>query len=153
MIMLDAGIEASSNVPLVPHPGLRNSSIASGHTVLDMGSETFTRRRPHPMIDPRPRIERLLREASDPETAVLLLDVVLGYGAASDPAGDLAPALEQVEELSGGEISLIASVCGTELDPQGLEQQIKSLQDAGASVFASNARATRAALVLAGVTP
>jgi FdrA protein len=153
MIMLDAGIEASSNVPLIPHPGLRNSSIASGHTVLDMGSETFTRRRPHPMIDPRPRIERLLREASDPETAVLLLDVVLGYGAASDPAGDLAPALEQVEELSGGEISLIASVCGTELDPQGLEQQIKSLQDAGASVFASNARATRAALVLAGVAP
>jgi FdrA protein len=84
---------------------------------------------------------------------VLLLDVVLGYGAASDPAGDLAPALEQVKELSGGEISLIASVCGTELDPQCLDQQIETLQEAGASVFASNARATRAALVLAGVAP
>ena len=44
------------------------------------------------MIDPTLRLEHLARAAADPDTAVILLDVVLGHGAEPDPAALLAPA-------------------------------------------------------------
>ena len=47
-----------------------------------MGDDLFTRGKPHPMIDPEPRNVRILQEAEDPETAVVLLDLVLGLGRA-----------------------------------------------------------------------
>ena len=60
------------------------------HTLVDLGDDDFTRGRPHPMIDHRLRNERLLAEAADPQVAVILLDVVLGYGAHPDPAAEMA---------------------------------------------------------------
>jgi len=153
MIMLDAGIVARSNAPLLPHMNLTAPGRSEGHTLVDMGSEDYTLGRPHPMIDARARCERLVQEGRDPETAVILIDVILGYGASPDPAGDLSDALQQVQHESGGEIAIVASVCGTELDPQGLERQTKTLQDAGASVCRTNARAATAALELAEVVP
>jgi len=152
-VMLDAGIEARSNAPLLPHLELSDAGKSEGHSLVDMGSEEYTLGRPHPMIDARARCERLVQEGRDPETRVILIDVVLGYGAAADPAGDLTAALRQVERESDGEIAIVASVCGTELDPQGLERQTKTLQDAGASVFDTSSRAARAALALAGIVP
>ena len=62
---------------------------SQGHTLIDLGDDVFTRGRPHPMIDHRLRNERLLQEAADPEVAVILFDVVLGYGAHPDPAAEL----------------------------------------------------------------
>jgi FdrA protein len=150
-ILLDKGVEARSNAPLLPHLEIADPGRSEGHTLLDMGSEEYTLGRPHPMIDPRPRVERLLQEGRDPETAMLLIDVVLGYGAAADPAGDLTDALQRVQHESGGEIAVVASVCGTELDPQGLERQAKTLQDAGALVCPTSSAAVDAALELAGV--
>ena len=74
-------------------PAAADPRRSVGHTVLDLGADEFTVGRPHPMIDGSLRAERLLAEADDPATAVLLLDVILGYGAHPDPAGALVPTL------------------------------------------------------------
>ena len=92
------------------------------------------------MVDSTQRIQRILAEANDPEVAVLLLDCVLGFVAAEDPAGDIAPAISEAKrtaEQRGDDLSVVVSVCGTELDDQGLEAQISVLKDAGAIVFTS----------------
>jgi FdrA protein len=114
----------------------------AGHTFVDFGDDTYTSGRAHPMIDPTVRLEHLARAADDPETAVLLLDVVLGHGAEPDPATLLAPALSGVRQPA------LVSVVGTDADPQGLERQVRALAEAGAEVHLSNAGATRRAVEL-----
>jgi FdrA protein len=111
-----------------------------GHTFVDFGDDAYTTGRAHPMIDPTLRLEHLARAAADPETAVLLLDVVLGHGAEPDPAALLAPA------LSGVRPPVVVAVVGTAADPQGLDRQVRALADAGAEVHLSNAGATRRAV-------
>jgi succinyl-CoA synthetase alpha subunit len=113
------------------------------HRVVDLGDDAFTLGRPHPMIDGRVRREWIEREASDPATAVLLLDVVLGYGAHPDPAGELLPALR------GTRVAMVASVCGTDADPQRRSAQVEALRAAGAVVMDSNAQAARLAALIA----
>jgi FdrA protein len=103
------------------------------------------------MIDNDLRIRRLLQEAQDPETAVILLDVVLGYGAHPDPAAELAPAVLRARQLAGEagrELPVVASVTGTEQDPQGLSRQVQALQSAGIVVCESNAAAARFAAAI-----
>lgn len=137
-----------SNAPLPGGPALPDSTQSVEHTIVDLGEEEFTVGRPHPMIDNDLRIRRLLQEARDPQTAVILLDVVLGYGAHPDPAGELGPAIRQARELartSGRELVVIASVTGAEGDPQGLRRTISILEEAGAEVCDSNAAAARLA--------
>ena len=68
----------STNVPLRPDQALDNPLQSRGHTVLDLGADVFTVGRLHPMIDNDLRLRRLRQEAADAETAVVLLDVVLG---------------------------------------------------------------------------
>jgi hypothetical protein len=116
------------------------------HSVIDLGDDVFTRRRPHPMIDPRLRIERIAAEAADPQVAVLLFDVVLGDGAHPDPAGALATALQVAAKRR---VALVASVCGTEADPQVRSQQVKRLKEVGVLVAESNAQAARLAAAIA----
>jgi FdrA protein len=111
--------------------------------LVDFGAEAFTRGRPHPMIDPQPRA-RALRDASRrPETAVLLFDVILGHGAHRDPAGVVAEALADPGRRS--EVVCIASLCGTDRDPQGAGRQRALLEGAGVLVFDSAAEAAGAA--------
>ncbi len=74
-----------SNAPIGGVKRLRNSLVSQQHTVIDLGEDEFTVGRPHPMIDYSLRNRRILQEAADPETAVILLDVVLGCGAESGP--------------------------------------------------------------------
>ncbi len=137
-----------SNAPLPGGPALSDSARSQQHTAVDLGEEEFTVGRPHPMIDNDLRIRRLLQEARDPEAAVILLDVVLGYGARPDPAGELAPAIRQAKELAGRELIVVTSVTGTEEDPQRLSAQVTALEDAGAIVCESNATASRLAGLL-----
>lgn len=135
-----------SNAPLPGGETLPDSTRSSGHTAVDLGEEEFTVGRPHPMIDNDLRIRRLLQEARDPETAVILLDVVLGYGAHPDPAAELGPAIQKARGLSrlaGCELVVVASVTGTEGDPQGLRHTVAALEAAGAIVCNSNAAAAR----------
>ena len=117
---------------------------SEGHTFVDFGDDQYTTGRAHPMIDPTLRLEHLARAADDPQTAVLLLDVVLGHGAEADPAALLAPAIAGVRR------PVVVAVVGTAADPQGLDRQVRTLADAGAEVHLSNARATRRAAELLG---
>jgi FdrA protein len=135
---------------------LRDSHRSQGHSVVDLGADEFTRRRPHPMIDARVRAERMLAEADDPSAAVLLLDVVLGRGAHPDPAGVLAPVLAHVAQqarAAGRALSMVAWVCGTEEDPQQLSRQEAALRAAGVIVCPSNAEAARTAARLLPSAP
>jgi FdrA protein len=131
-----------SNIPLRPEWALG----PPGHSMIDFGDDEMTRGRAHPMIDPTLRLERLAAEAADPSTGVLLLDVVLGYGAEPDPSALLAPAIEAAR--ADRDLPVVVSLCGTTADPQDRERQSSALQAAGAAVFFSNAAATRHAIAL-----
>ena len=125
-----------------------DSTLSSGNCTVDLGEEEFTVGRPHPMIDNDLRIRRLLQEARDPSVAVIIMDVVLGYGAHPDPAAELGPAIhkaKQIAKADGRELHVIASVTGTEEDPQVLSRQVKNLSAAGAIVCDSNAMAAQLA--------
>lgn len=135
-----------SNAPLDKKYKLEDSLVSKEHTVIDLGEDEFTVGRLHPMMDNDLRIRRLEKEAADPEVAVILLDVVLGFGAHRDPASELAPAIAegiQQARTAGRHLEVVAIVSGTDEDPQGMEDQIKVLQEAGARVETSNDAAVR----------
>lgn len=128
-------------------PGV--GGTGAGHRVVDLGDDRFTRGRPHPMIDGAVRREWMEREGRDAATAVLLLDVVLGHGAHPDPVGDILPAIDAVRRARP--LVVVASVCGTEADPQRRGAQVAALARAGVLVMPSNAQAARlAARIAAG---
>ncbi|HEU0256316.1 MAG TPA: acyl-CoA synthetase FdrA [Microbacteriaceae bacterium] len=124
---------------------------SGGHEIVDLGDDAYTQGRPHPMIDPSARIEKMPAVFDDPATAVVLLDCVIGYGASDDPAGALAPAIRDGIEharAAGRDVAVVVSVCGTRHDPQGYEEQRATLAEAGATVLPDNASAVRHALAL-----
>jgi succinyl-CoA synthetase alpha subunit len=147
-------IPVYSNAPLPGIPALPDSTKSRQHTVVDLGEEEFTVGRPHPMIDNDLRIRRLLQEARDPEVAVIMLDVVIGYGAHPDPASELGKAVEDAQKLARGEgreLLVVASVTGTEEDPQVLSKTMSTLERAGVIVCDSNSAAARlTALLVSG---
>ncbi|MCI0710521.1 MAG: hypothetical protein L0154_10205, partial [Chloroflexi bacterium] len=121
------------------------------HTCIDMGEEEFTQGRPHPMIGLRLRQERILKEAADPQVAVILLDVVIGYGAHENPAQVFSETIRQARAQAAEQsryLAFVAHVCGTEQDFQGLRHQEALLRDAGALVLPTNAQAARAAAAI-----
>lgn len=140
--------DVRSNVPLALSLALPDPTQSQGHCAIDLGEAAFTVGRPHPMIDHDLRVRRLMQEAADPEVAVVVLDVVLGYGAHPDPAGELARAIYRARRLAAGggrDLLVVASVTGTAGDPQGLERQTRTLERAGAIVASCNAAAARLA--------
>ncbi|HET9291667.1 MAG TPA: FdrA family protein [Actinomycetes bacterium] len=141
----------ASNIPLRSAWRLADPHRSEGHTFVDFGDDALTEGRAHPMIDPGLRNERLRREAAGPETGVVLLDVVLGYGAHPDPAGELAPLIEGALAEGAGGLSVVVSLCGAAGDPQGLDGQAAALRAAGALVTRSSAAAARLALAAAGL--
>lgn len=138
-----------SNTPVGAAAPLENVWRSQGHTLLDLGDDVFTRGRPHPMIDHRLRNERIVAEAADPETAVILVDVVLGTGSHADPAGELAPVIARVRAGAGPKPVFVGFVCGTERDPQNLSAQEAKLREAGLMLASSNAEAVRLAIRIA----
>jgi FdrA protein len=136
-----------SNAPLKKgHNVLNNSLVSQEHTIVDLGEDEFTVGRLHPMMDNTLRIQRLLQEAEDPEVAVIMLDVVLGYGSHPDPAGELAPAIKEAiarAAKAGRHLEVVAVVVGTNEDPQDMEGQIEMLQGAGVKVHTSNDKVVR----------
>ena len=141
-ILRATGREIRSNVPI---PGVRAvvNQDTSGHTLLDLGADEYTVGRPHPMIEPSVRNGVLDRSLRSPETGVVLLDVVIGFGAHENPAAEVAGALAEVK---GNRPVVIASVCGTEEDPQVYSDQVRILEECGVTVAPSNADATHLAL-------
>jgi hypothetical protein len=139
-----AGIRAWSNTPVAGNPVLDDIRVSREHTMVDMGDDAFTQGRPHPMIDPSLRNERIERDAADAATAVLLVDVVLGYGSAADPTSRLTEVLGRARSSARNasrHLAVIAHVCGTDADPQNRRNTIARLQGAGALVASSNAEA------------
>ena len=140
-----------SNIPLSPELALGPDLSSDSHLVIDFGDDRLTRARPHPMIDPSLRLDRIVVEGDDPTCAVMLLDLVLGFGSHPDPADELAAAIACARKAAasdGRELPVVVSLIGVENDPQGLTRCAETLQASGASVFVSNARATRHALSL-----
>lgn len=137
-----------SNVPLDKQYALENASQSREHAIVDLGEDEFTVGRLHPMMDNELRILRLQQEAADPETAVILLDVVLGYGAHPDPASELAPAIEAAQSAARADartLTVVVVLIGTDDDPQDMDEQAERLRAAGALVERSNEAAVRRA--------
>ena len=137
-----------SNIPLNAEDALENARTGAsrGHCFLDFGDDEFTVGRPHPMIDPSLRAERVVTDGKDPECAVIMTDCVIGYGSHEDPAADLSDAIRSAKAEAAAEgrnLVCVAAVCGTEGDPQCLSKTQQTLRDAGAIVLPSNAQATR----------
>ncbi len=137
-----------SNIPLNPEDALEDPKGGKSreHTFLDFGDDAFTVGRPHPMIDPSLRAERVVTDGKDPSCAVIMADCVIGYGSHPNPAEDLAEAIKTAKaeaEREGRHLCCVCAVCGTEGDPQSLSKTQKQLSDAGAVVLPSNAQATR----------
>jgi len=143
LMFLDAGLAVASNVPV---PGA--VAVADGgHLMIDLGDDIYTRGRPHPMIDPAVRDAPLAEALADPAVAVVLIDVVLGLGAHPDPAGHLAGVLAGRKDCT----RVVASVTGTDADPQRRADQVRKLAAAGVTVAESNADAAATAIAaLAG---
>ncbi|GAB4409051.1 MAG: acyl-CoA synthetase FdrA [Anaerolineae bacterium] len=130
---------------------LPRATESQEHTVVDLGEDEFTVGRPHPMIDNDLRMRRMLREAADPSVAVVMLDVVLGYGAHPDPASELGPAIRQMKTTAAGrghELIVVGAVTGTEADPQRLSKQVAALEASGMLVLPSNAAAAKLAALI-----
>ncbi len=130
---------------------LSDPRVSLNHTIVDLGDDLFTVGRPHPMIDPSIREERIDAEGEDPEVALLLIDLVLGYGSHADPAGAIAPSLKRAKAKAaarGGYLSVVASITGTEGDFQKIALQRRTLEEAGCVVMATNYQAAMLALKL-----
>ena len=137
-----------SNIPFRPDLGL--PAPPGAHVCLDLGEEEYTRGRPHPMIDPSARREIMREQAGGGEVAVVLLDVVLGYGSHPDPAGEIA---DTCAGLVARGAAVVAYVLGTDGDPQDFDAQRRTLGEAGAIVTQTSAQAARVAAAIAGRRP
>jgi succinyl-CoA synthetase alpha subunit len=139
-----AGIRAQSNTPTAGNRPLEDNWTSREHTIIDMGDDEFTQGRPHPMIDPSLRDARIRDEVADPSTAVVLFDVVLGYGASDDPTAGLLGVIGSAKakaSAAGRTVAFVGYVCGTDLDPQDRNQVVAGLKAAGVLVASSNAEA------------
>jgi len=150
-IIRSTGEHVRSNIAKKAAEKLNDITQSIGHTLLDMGDDEFTKGKPHPMIEPSLRNERILQEARDPKTAVLLLDFELGFGAYEDPVGVTLDALQLAKEeaaQAGRYLPIVAYICGTSKDKQDYQEQHKKLQSVGVFVADSNEMATRMATML-----
>jgi FdrA protein len=143
IVFRQAGLAVASNVPV---PGAAPVPAGHEHAMIDLGDDAFTRGRPHPMFEPSVRDAPLAEALADPRVGLVLLDVVLGYGGHPDPAGHLAAF------LAGRNIRpvIVASVTGTDADPQPRDAQVRTLIEAGVIVADSNAAAAQAAVAALG---
>ena len=140
-----------SNNQTKPELVLEDPHTSVRHTIVDLGDDVFTVGRPHPMIDPSTREERIVREMEDPEMAVMLLDIVLGYSSHEDPAGAILKSLEEAKRKAvsrGGYLSIVASITGTEGDFQDIEAQRRKLENIGCVIMPSNYQASLLALAI-----
>ncbi len=143
IVLREAGEPYWSNAPI---PGALTQQSGIAHRLVDYGADEYTRGRPHPMIDPALRDQALATALEEQDVAAVLFDCVIGHGAHADPAGAVA----RVIKAAGSRVrpALVASVTGTDADPQGRAAQLRTLEDAGVLVASSNAEAAALALAI-----
>lgn len=145
LVILDDKFDIESNVPLRKELFLESPTKGKKHCCVDLGEDEFTRGIPHPIIDTGLRGQRLEEDMRDPTCRVIMMDIVLGFGADPDPASKFAAIINRVrKDLPDGGPIIVCSVCGTDADPQSCAQQEKTLEDAGCFVFPTNAQAAKA---------
>jgi len=143
-ILSRAGLSVFSNLHKKGELRIDGTTAAQGHVLLDLGDDVFTQGRPHPMIDPELRNERLEVELNDKRVGLLLFDVVLGFGSHPDPAGVLAAAVTKAKKKRKNLVA-IASITGTAGDPQNFTAQLRALEQAGIVVMPDNRQAAELA--------
>jgi hypothetical protein len=77
-----------------------------------------------------------------------VLDVVLGYGANANPAGELSPAVRAARAAAareGRDLVVLGFLCGTEGDPQDFNAQAAALREAGVVLAPTSTAAARTA--------
>lgn len=147
-VLLTDLADVYSNAPAGNAKALDNIWKSQKHTVIDLGEDEFTVGKPHPMIDYSTRNKRLLEEANDPETALVLLDIVIGYGSNLTPLQDIIPKIKEAKEIATKAkryLPIYAIVTGTDLDPQNRSTVVEGLKQAGVVVLESNAQLANAA--------
>jgi len=152
-LMDRADFDVRSNVASDAPKRVRPGERVEGHVLWDLGDDAFTVGKPHPMIAPSLRDDEVLSYGADRSVGIVLVDCVLGYGAHPDPAGSLARAAEHAMATAmadGRELRVLASVTGTELDPQDATTQCAVLEAAGILVAESNAAAVQQAMAALG---
>lgn len=138
IVLKDYVKEIYSNVPLNKKYLLPDPWKSVKHTIIDLGDDIFTRGKPHPMIDFTFRKERILQEAQDKNVAVIMFDLVLGYGAHPTPVKELSSVIRQAKKVSNNEIIFCSVIVGTNRDPQNYNGVVKSLKSLGVVTFSSN---------------
>jgi FdrA protein len=150
-LMRRAGADVVCNVAFDPAKKVRPEARVVGHVLWDLGDDVFTVGKPHPMIEPSLRDGRVAQAGEDPGTGIVLADCIIGHGAHEDPGGSLARASRDAMETAragGRRLIVVASVTGTDLDPQDATRQRRELEDAGVLVAESNAAAVRTTIAL-----
>ncbi len=130
-----------ANSPINKENQLPDAFVSQENCIVDLGEDEFTQGRLHPMMDNELRIRRLYEEARDPQVAVIMLDVVIGYGSHPNPASEIGPAIAKCiaeAKKAGRHLEVVCVVTGTDEDPQNLNSQISQLKAAGALVDTSN---------------
>ena len=143
--------EVYSNIPFGSSKKLTDSWKSEKHTILDLGDDEFTVGKPHPMIDYSTRNKRILTEAENPETAVILLDIVLGYGSNMNPLAEIIPVIKEVKKITTLQkryLPIVCSVTGTDKDPQNRTAVVTVLEAEDVKVMGSNAAASRLAVLI-----
>lgn len=130
--------DINSNTPVKGCNEMTDVYKSSGHCILDLGDDNFTRGKAHPMIDPGYRTERIHQEVADEKTGLIMFDVVLGYGSHMDMAGEMVASIEKARTGTGRSPVFAACICGTQDDPQGYDKQKAKLEEAGIFVFPTN---------------
>lgn len=142
VVLMDRGLRVRSNAPVPGAAEIAGLDLGGGHTLIDLGDDDYTRGRPHPMIEPAVRDQPFRMALAEPGVGVILLDVVLGFGSHASPGEHVAAVLHAARAASGGGGPMvIASVTGTEADPQRRSRQVAALEAAGVIVASSNAAA------------
>jgi FdrA protein len=148
-VLTAAGLEVRSNVAADKRLRVSAGESPAGHVLWDLGDDVFTVGRPHPMIEPALRDQHVADAGQEATVAVVLADCVLGYGAHPDPAGSLAKAAEAARSAARKakrQLVVLASVTGTDRDPQNYSAQRRKLEQAGVIVAETNALAARCAV-------
>lgn len=146
MLSLDESL--FTNVKLKGTKLIENPKLSKEHTLIDMGADEFTIGKPHPMIDQTERTQRFLEELEDPQTAVIILDFVLGYGAHPNPVEDMREAFSKWRSIEQ-RIPIVTHICGTDLDPQDYDNSVQMLEEMGIYAMPTNAQAAKLASLIA----
>lgn len=123
---------------------------ANGHRIIDLGDDFYTVGKPHPMIDPSTRMQEIAQLGARPEVGVLLVDLVIGFGANANPAESVIEAVESARKQRSPQhpLVVIATITGTDHDPQQRTPQAEALRQANIIVMDTLPEATLLAKTL-----